>query len=140
MSEIRVLSLSVSDPQTDGEGLSKKTTYLITSQLEYKDGNSMSSETYVYKQRRRFNEFKTFYNAFKAYCKEPFPEKNLLGRFNDEIVEQRRIVFNKILHELITTKPGVLCEKEFSEFLGLGHAVSKFTSSQKYFLGVSCNL
>ena len=134
-----MLSIAVSEPQAEGDGLAKKTTYLITTQLEYK-GTMAPPQTYVYQQRRRFNEFATTYNLYKAYLKEPFPEKKLLGRFSDDTVEQRKASFDKILKELVSTKPGVLCEKEMAEFLGIGNAITKFIAAQKYFLGVSCKI
>ncbi|KAL9656443.1 hypothetical protein ABK040_005208 [Willaertia magna] len=104
--------IEVLDPIKEGTGLSARTTYLISTKF-------IQSNQLFY-VRRRYKEFKKLFDEMtklRGVNLSSFPKKQF-KKFEDKVVEERRVAFEIILREMIEHEQ-VLMSPLFREFIGV---------------------
>lgn len=109
------LLISVSDPQTVGEGMKSHTAYKIVTKTS--SSTFKNSEFFVH---RRFKDFLWLNQQLSVsqpgVIVPPAPEKHAIGRFEQDFVENRRVQLERMLNK-IAEHPVLQSDSLFRMFL-----------------------
>ncbi|KAL2313785.1 Vacuolar protein sorting-associated protein vps5 [Schizosaccharomyces pombe] len=108
--------IQVHDPHTVKEITKSHTVYSVSTRLEEHNQPSVSNVTV----QRRYNDFAFLYqllsNNHPGCIIPPIPEKQVVGRFDDEFIEQRRAALEVMLRK-ISAHPVLRDDYSFKLFL-----------------------
>ncbi|EPY49859.1 retromer complex subunit Vps5 [Schizosaccharomyces cryophilus OY26] len=120
------LNIQVHDPHTVSELAKSHTVYLVSSQLE--SDSVQSTEVTV---QRRYRDFDCLYqllsNNYPGCIIPPPPEKQVVGRLDDEVVEHRRAALEVMLRK-ISSHPLLRNDSFFEKFLRVDNFDTKLTN------------
>ncbi|EPX71970.1 retromer complex subunit Vps5 [Schizosaccharomyces octosporus yFS286] len=120
------MSIDVHDPHTVTELAKSHTVYLVSSRME--NGSTQPSEVTV---QRRYRDFDCLYqllsNNYPGCIIPPPPEKQVVGRLDDEVVEHRRSALEIMLRK-ISSHPLLRNDSFFENFLKVDYFDTKLTN------------
>lgn len=127
----RLLSVSVLDPQKQGDGLSAHTSYKVMAQYSRASGGEPSSFTVI----RRFSDFVWLRGELREHHPDllipALPEKQALGRLNAEFVDIRHRALQRFMAR-ICAHPLLSAADVVKQFVSLGaDAFSALTAAKK---------
>ncbi|KAL9653744.1 hypothetical protein ABK040_012806 [Willaertia magna] len=127
MTGLKILTITVSDPQKEGNGFYAKTTYAVKLIANKMD---LSGCEVHYLSRRRYQEFSSLYKDIKKTIplKSEFPPKRVMNKFEEKTIVERVNSFQSILNEILTY-PTIINNTSFKAFLGVPSTIELYYSS-----------
>ncbi|EEB09099.1 retromer complex subunit Vps5 [Schizosaccharomyces japonicus yFS275] len=112
--------ITIHDPHKVGELTSAHTVYCVTSTVTYPNAQSPTESKEELQVERRYRDFLLLYQLLGATHPgtiiPPAPEKQVVGRFDDEFVELRRASLEKMIRK-IAQHPRLCQDDAFRYFL-----------------------